>query len=487
MGDGVTDLRLASRRHVAIPISYFCVGFLGSFILNPLNIYMVQTLNAQPSQQNTLSILMTVPWSFKLVYGFISDVLPIGGLRRKPYLVVGYFTSSLCYVALALTPQVGIQALSGVLFLATMGQIMGDVMADTLVVERARSEPEESKGQMQASCYAIRFIGSVVGCLGGALLYNRDVWGWGLTFRQVCLITGLTPAVLLGPATFFLWESQSKETKSIRNQVRDIWDTIQLQAVWRPMAFVYIFNLFQVPNIAWQSYLQLSLKFQPYMLGFMAAAGSIMTCAGVTAYKNFFFHVSWRLIYACSVIVTTLFSILQLVLIFGLNRKIGFPDFWWVFALGDDVITQYIQGIQFLPVCIMYLRMCPEGSEGATYATLTTFGNIAMTCAGSVGTLLSKIWDVGNEAFRNNDVSGLWKLTILTSLIAPIPLVLLRLLPASAEDQETLRLDTKRSVRGGATFLFVLLGSLMWTLGEAFYVLASDVDSPPRAETSGDS
>lgn len=77
-----------------------------SFVINPLNIYMVQTLDAQPSQQNTLSILMTVPWSFKLVYGFLSDVLPIGGLRRKPYLILGYFTSSLCYVALALTPQV---------------------------------------------------------------------------------------------------------------------------------------------------------------------------------------------------------------------------------------------------------------------------------------------------------------------------------------------------------------------------------------------
>lgn len=30
------------------------------------------------------------------------------------------------------------------------------------------------------------------------------------------------------------------------------------------------------------------------MLGFMAAAGSVMTCLGVTAYKNFFFHTSWR-------------------------------------------------------------------------------------------------------------------------------------------------------------------------------------------------
>lgn len=49
-----------------------------------------------------------------------------------------------------------------------------------------------------------------------------------------------------------------------------------------------------VPNIAWQSYLQLSLHFEPYMLGFMAAAGSVMTCLGVTAYKNYFFHISWR-------------------------------------------------------------------------------------------------------------------------------------------------------------------------------------------------
>lgn len=34
--------------------------------------------------------------------------------------------------------KVSIHALSGILFLATMGQIMGDVMADTLVSERRR-------------------------------------------------------------------------------------------------------------------------------------------------------------------------------------------------------------------------------------------------------------------------------------------------------------------------------------------------------------
>lgn len=74
--------------------------------MNPLNIYIVRGLNAQPSQQNTLVVLMTVPWSFKLVYGFLSDVCPIGGLRRKPYLAFGYLLSSLCYLALVLTPEV---------------------------------------------------------------------------------------------------------------------------------------------------------------------------------------------------------------------------------------------------------------------------------------------------------------------------------------------------------------------------------------------
>lgn len=58
-------------------------------------------------------------------------------------------------------------------------------------MERARGEAEESHGQMQATCYAIRFAGNVVGCLGGALLYNRAAWGWGLTFRQVSRTPGI--------------------------------------------------------------------------------------------------------------------------------------------------------------------------------------------------------------------------------------------------------------------------------------------------------
>jgi hypothetical protein len=42
-----------------------------------------------------------------------------------------------------------------------------------------------------------------------------------------------------------------------------------------------------VPNVAWGSYLQLALKFEPWTLGCMNIMGSIMTFVGIIVYKNF--------------------------------------------------------------------------------------------------------------------------------------------------------------------------------------------------------
>ncbi|KAG5179232.1 folate-biopterin transporter [Tribonema minus] len=462
-------LKLTDASNIAIPISYWLIGFLGSFIGTPLTVFLVQSLNAQPAQQNTIGVLLSIPWSFKLLYGFVSDVLPVGGLRRKPYFALGFALHSACFLLLAALEKPTFSSLAVLLFVATIGQIMADVMADTLVVERARLEDTEQRGQLQATCYAVRFMGSVLGCLMGAVVYNQVQWGWGLSFRQVCLLTGALPLMLLGTTLWTLYE-MAATPKTVAQQCGDIWDTICLKAVWKPMAFVYVFNFFQVPNIAWQSFLQLSLHFEPYMLGLMATAGAVMTLLGIIAYKKFFFHVSWRHIYFTSVCVTTAFKLLQMCLIFKWNEKYLHMSNLY-FALGDDVITQYIQGVQFLPVCIMYLRLCPDGSEGATYAMLTTFGNIALVCSASVGTLLSKIWEVGNEALRSDDFNGLWRLTLLTSSLAPIPLLLLRLLPANQDEQEHLITEKTRSRLGGSVFLLVLTTSLVWSISESFAVV----------------
>ena len=39
-----------------------------------------------------------------------------------------------------------------------------------------------------------------------------------------------------------------------------IWQTVQRTVVFGPLSFVYVYNILQVPNVAWQSYLQLALE-----------------------------------------------------------------------------------------------------------------------------------------------------------------------------------------------------------------------------------
>jgi hypothetical protein len=190
------------KENWAIVMAYFSVGLVGSFLSTPLNVYLVEHLNAEPQMQNTISILQTLPWSLKLVFGFISDAFPIFGMHRKPYLTFGALLYSSAYISYALIGSHNVVFLSACIFLGTVGLIQVDVMADTMCVQRSKFEPEEIKGHMQASCYSIRFAGSLIGAICGATLCNRKNWGWGLDFLQMSFLNGLIPFVLVAPTLF---------------------------------------------------------------------------------------------------------------------------------------------------------------------------------------------------------------------------------------------------------------------------------------------
>lgn len=44
-------------------------------------------LGAEPSEMTFYTAMIGLPWSFKILYGLITDNVPIAGLKRKPYLI----------------------------------------------------------------------------------------------------------------------------------------------------------------------------------------------------------------------------------------------------------------------------------------------------------------------------------------------------------------------------------------------------------------
>lgn len=76
----------------------------------------------------------------------------------------------------------------------------------------------------------------------------------------------------------------------------------------------------------------------------------------------------WRNVYILCIALNAIFSILQVLLIFRINISIGIPDF--IFALGDEGVLRFILGLQFLPITIMMVHLCPTGSEGVSYGKI---------------------------------------------------------------------------------------------------------------------
>ena len=117
-----------------------------------------------------------MPWNLKVFIGFLSDTKPIRGLRRKPYMFIGTFVCATAWILLGLWPQesLAIGWMCMLLFLGVSGMIVGDVMADALVVERVKFEA--IKGSIQAQCWMLRFGGGLSGLLSA---------GWLLEYGHV--------------------------------------------------------------------------------------------------------------------------------------------------------------------------------------------------------------------------------------------------------------------------------------------------------------
>lgn len=71
-----------------------------------------------------------------MFYGFLSDCLPIGNLKRKPYMYIGWGAHIMSNAILALMETPGAEWTIILSFTSACGYLLADVMTDAIVVER---------------------------------------------------------------------------------------------------------------------------------------------------------------------------------------------------------------------------------------------------------------------------------------------------------------------------------------------------------------
>lgn len=129
----------------------------------------------------------------KPLFGYISDVAPIYGYHRKPYLVICGLGSAACYVLTATvvkTPAVAF----GVVFIRAIFNAFAELMVGTFLVDVAHRKVENT-GSIQSWGTAARNMGSLVASLITAAMYTCIPHGSQPADRTVIGCTAICPLV----------------------------------------------------------------------------------------------------------------------------------------------------------------------------------------------------------------------------------------------------------------------------------------------------
>ena len=91
--------------------------------------------------------------------------------------------------------------------------------------------------------------------------------------------------------------------------------------------------------------------------------------------------------------------------------------------------------------------------------------NSALNLSSAISTMLLSIWDVTKDALENGHLSGMIKLTILTTVIQTSGVLFVKLLPRTKDDLETLHADSYSGSKvGGFLFLFITFSSIAYAI-----------------------
>ena len=460
--------------NISLALSFLTVGLIG-FASTAISVYLIKDRNASPIQLSCMASVVSLPWAFKIFIGIFSDGYPLGGYRRKPLILfgwIGYALSNLEMSRLTIDPdsQPSINTIILYAFIGSFCMIIADVANDALCVERSQFETDVDKGALQSVGYSSRAFGGIIAAVAGAIVYNKEEFGWGLTISQIYLIEGLIPLIVVVPFVWPLIEIASNTAfESFEDQMLSIWQIVQMRSLWEPMSFVFLYNILQIPNAAFGNFLLLGLEFSPLYMGILNITSTVVTLVAMIIYQKFFFNLGIRQVFIWSTVAGIFISALQVVLILRLNLQIGLPDIAFLVIL--TVLSVAIATVTFVPMIVMFVAICPEGSEGTTYAMLTTISNIASTVASDFGTIFLKIWDCSNDAIKRGDYEGIEYLTILTSAISVIPVAFIWLLPESKEKLIEMKKKEEKNEIAGALVVIILVISILFTVILNLYIL----------------
>jgi folate/biopterin transporter len=304
--------------------------------------------------------------------------------------------------------------------LGSLSIAVSDVIVDSIVVERARTESLSDAGSLQSLSWGASSAGGLVTAYFSGFLLQH------FTVQIVFAITATFP-LIVSLVAWLIAESRVTEKTDwaiVTNQVKQLRQAVSQKQIWMPTAFLFVWQAMPTAESAFFFFTTNELHFAPEFLGRVRLVTSIASLVGIWLFQRFLKTVPFRVIFGWSTVISATLGMTTLLLVTHANRALGISDQW--FSLGDNLILTVMGQIAFMPVLVLAARLCPPGVEATLFALLMSVVNLAGLVSYESGALLMHGLGINEHNYVNLPL-----LIVITNLSTLLPLPLLNWLPAA--------------------------------------------------------
>lgn len=399
--------------HVGIIANYFSVGLMIGGSTSLLYPVLIVKAGATASLMTASYAVVMLFWSYKIVFGFLSDCFPIFGYKRKPYIVIGWCFCAAVLIALAKEGNdVDPRHLVIMFALANLGYVWADVASDGFMVWIAHREPIEKRGKMQTLVYSMNKLGQIainliilfgfsgpeMNCPGfesdlqvpctqniyvikrvDQELYLNNPYSWcyqmcnDATFEWDLSIPEFAISicfVIFASIPLYLRLKEEKVKAEPRIEfLSKFWSQLKRRAAWQVILYGMISHItFGVMNAAKMPANYVWLDLHTFQHQIMVIFEKFVFFVGLNLVRKYALNFSWRksvLVGSCLVLV---FNSLYFIIIFDVWRNAWFYIF-------TDVSALFMYTLNFLASHACMVEVAEPGYEAITYSLITTATN----------------------------------------------------------------------------------------------------------------
>lgn len=358
------------RSAVVFGTAYFVLGLVdpsGGILQLPLQVVLKDQLHLDAEGMAVFFSLALFPWYLKPLAGILSDSVPVGGKRRRPYMLAGTFLALLAFVSLGLVPQQYQTLLWAVVAGQTALMLMSTSTGGLLVEEGQRLG---AVGRLTSfRSLAESMAGLVAGPLGGFLA--------GVA---VLVASGICAALVGVLFVVFLCLAQetaaTSDPRTVSDRVKAVGMFVRSRDLWIAVGLVCCF---QIAPGYWTSlfYHQTdNLHFTPQFignLGLCAAAGSVL---GASAYSHCVRRIRYSHIFVFSIILAVLMTL----------AYVGYTSATAAvfISFGNGVSATFA----FITLLHLVSKAIPKGHEALGYSVVFSIGNLTSSASNILGSHL---------------------------------------------------------------------------------------------------